>query len=647
MDQFTLHPEQIEDIKREIVAAELRQKDRQREFEELWSRAKPDNQASTLSELLHGCHLLSMAIRIGPDAKEPLTDDMNNTPRRIFPSRIIPWHGFPDLQEQVWEKLDAELTLTLKRLFASKRQLCYISEATKVITSHFTLQDFEHRTVEAFVGDIVDSIYENEALRNEFRLFEKVAVRRHMNVGCTSRRPDDSEPSISHHSTCLSPSESQFCVYAAAAERQRPLYAIEFITPHELTVAELAFGLREMEISRDIVGQAGKSSFEVHSQHLVAAAITQLYDYMIHSGVKCGYLYTGEAYVFLHIMDDPSVLQYFLSVPNLDVNRSDEHHLHRTAVAQVLAFTLNALVAESPLQQWYEAAFAQPRWKIEYRSVLDNIPEYARGHPPPFEYKPSTWKRVDLSLYPSTPVPSSDMDAEESLSDNFDGLYDRGAPMEYCTMQCLHGLANGGPLDHSCPNVCLHGDERHTLTAGQFIDNLHFQLTKNRERDFEQLNICGKTCFLLKASSRDGYTVLIKATTESRSSGLQHEYDVYNHLAHLQNRFIPVCLGLFSPQVPYFYHGKILTQMLVLSWAGERASPVSTGYEYDDLCDMREKLLLILHLHGVDHIDTAWRNMLWSHEAKGLVIIDFEDALWVSEASTSSPDPIKEEETMS
>lgn len=61
---------------------------------------------------------------------------------------------------------------------------------------------------------------------------------------------------------------------------------------------------------------------------------------MIDSGIQYGYFCTGEAFVFLHIPEDPTVIQYFLCVPNQDVQADDEMRLHRIAVGQVLAFTL-------------------------------------------------------------------------------------------------------------------------------------------------------------------------------------------------------------------------------------------------------------------------------------------------------------------
>lgn len=45
---------------------------------------------------------------------------------------------------------------------------------------------------------------------------------------------------------------------------------------------------------------------------------------MIDSRVQYGYIYTGEAFIFLYIPNnDPTVVQYFLYIPNQDVQADD------------------------------------------------------------------------------------------------------------------------------------------------------------------------------------------------------------------------------------------------------------------------------------------------------------------------------------
>lgn len=63
-----------------------------------------------------------------------------------------------------------------------------------------------------------------------------------------------------------------------------PAYAVEFKAPHKLTLPELIAGLHEMEPARDVIDKEG-DTFEFYATHLVAAIITQIFSYMVDSGV--------------------------------------------------------------------------------------------------------------------------------------------------------------------------------------------------------------------------------------------------------------------------------------------------------------------------------------------------------------------------
>ena len=83
---------------------------------------------------------------------------------------------------------------------------------------------------------------------------------------------------------------------------------------------------------------------------------------MIGKGIQYGYVCTRQAFVFLHIPDDPTNVHYSVCVPNLDVMEDDETRLHHTAVAQVFAFIVRALRAEPPPMSWHDAAANLDTW---------------------------------------------------------------------------------------------------------------------------------------------------------------------------------------------------------------------------------------------------------------------------------------------
>ncbi|GAA93206.1 hypothetical protein AKAW_11318 [Aspergillus luchuensis IFO 4308] len=353
----------------------------------------------------------------------------------------------------------------------------------------------------------------------------------------------------------------QFCVHLVADERQIPMYAVEFKAPHKVTIPELVAGLHPMDLARDVIDQEGET-FGFYATRLVAAVVTQIFSSMIDSGAD------------------------------------DEVRLHRTAIGQVLAFTLQALAVEPPTQHWHDVADDQlTSWKVEYLDVLRGIPETLRKDPPVSNYRPSHWipdrkihdtrARARARCQPGAATPKhsstegsgsdqashspSAAAASRIRSSRAQGNHhqstrggertragrdqkqtsrqDGHSTRPYCTMACIRGLANREPLDQNCPYWELHGGSRHSIGPQEFTRQLHCQLARDRELGFEQLHVCGRTEYLIKATllSR-GYTVILKATTVEKQHRLQTEVDNYRRLRNLQGQYIPVCLGDFKPR---------------------------------------------------------------------------------------------------
>jgi hypothetical protein len=100
---------------------------------------------------------------------------------------------------------------------------------------------------------------------------------------------------------------------------------------------------------------------------------------MIRKGIQWGYVFVGEAIIFLHIPDDLITVRYHLSIPRLDF-QGDETRFHRTSVAQIFAF-LNSLSIEAPSQVWHNTAATLDTWAIEYIAILKKIPKTKRKEP--------------------------------------------------------------------------------------------------------------------------------------------------------------------------------------------------------------------------------------------------------------------------
>lgn len=199
-------------------------------------------------------------------------------------------------------------------------------------------------------------------------------------------------------------------------------------------------------------------------------------------------------------------------------------------------------------------------------------------------------------------------------------------------------MVNRDPLDKKCPNWKLHGSQRHSIGPLEFIGQLHGQLVRDRALGFEQLHVCGRTGYLMKATllSR-GYTVIIKATTVEKQHRLQEEADNYRRLGSLQGQHIPVCLGIFKPRIAYWYHGQLMAQMMILSWAGTRLQHVIDDQNSRFFHQEREKALAVLRSRGVIHGDSEWRNMLWDDLSERLFVIDLEEVKWLKRPGALEP----------
>lgn len=351
----------IAELRRQLEEQQSLRKEAERRQDEAERRLEPN----TLFGFLDRCHLsLSQAIRVEMNATLTTQGSVTNPVNRLFPKRIVPWVDFPQLQEQIWKKFDRAIAFTSRPLFPSDTQLDYVvtSMQNKSIYSEASLRNFERDTVDNPVEMIIEALRGDEFLRREFNIEGRVAFYDRANPSETtlensleqmhledaSQRPTNTaqgrgerrgrgnqaaqDQKKARAGRRRNRRADQFCVHAVTDERHVPVYAVEFKAPHKLTVPELVAGLHEMDLARDVINQKG-DTFEFYTTHLVAAVVTQIFSYMIDSGVSYGYICTGEAFVFLYIPRDPTVVQYFLCVPNQDVQAEDEYRLHRTAVS--------------------------------------------------------------------------------------------------------------------------------------------------------------------------------------------------------------------------------------------------------------------------------------------------------------------------
>ncbi|KAK4119690.1 hypothetical protein N657DRAFT_666476 [Parathielavia appendiculata] len=655
-DEIARLRQALEEERRRREEAENRASQEQhRREEEQRRREKAEEIAENLQPLrlepyLEACHTLSLAIKVVTDRSLTTQGDTTNPAGRVYPRRILPWDDFPARQEEIWNRM-------FEPSFASRH------------TEH-GLRYYERDTVENAVQKLVDAVYENPVLRASIGLRGTVTFESHTNLGTVDGSlsvPPEPAPisGSSAGEAALAPPAAvrkrrrvakgkgkgnradQFCIYRTSDGANIPATAIEYKAPHKLSQDELVTGLvPEIQPERDVINRDG-DGFAFAAKALATAVVTQLFSYMVGRGIQYSYVCTGQAFVFLHIPDDPTMVYYYVCVPNQDVLDHDENRLHRTAVAQVFAFVVQALRASPPPLSWHDAAADLDTWAVEYDDVLSKIP-------------PSRWDgftrspirtRSRCAQMDNNKVHSRDDDDEEDTppspsverlsrpgrlaaasgtsSGNRRGRRGRGGGQQdgaiqqrvqdhpYCTHQCLLGVVSGGPIDQACPNAGRHGS-RH-ISQVEFLHSLRAQLAKDRgpDADSTPLYLSGSVGSLFKIRlSAYGYTLVAKGVETGHLGRLSYEKNIYDQLHHMQGNHVPVCLGL----IDLFEH------FLLLSWAGQPLSKCIDGINKTVAIDLATKAYSELHRLQVLHVDAELRNMLYDEVRGTLMVIDFERA---------------------
>jgi hypothetical protein len=666
----------------------LQEQHRREEAEELAKASQPQ----TLQQYLKACHSLSLAIQVVTDRSLTTHGDPTNPTGRIFPRRIIPWDDFATKQQEIWDQLSIGHSFCSQPVFPSPNQLEYVTSLIGPISSEIGLRNFERDTVENAVQKLVNEAYGDLLLRSSLGLQGTVTFESHTNLGKTDEHMsiggDDAgavprPPKARRRARGKGNLADQFCIHRTSDGRNIPTLAIEYKAPHKLSQDEVVAGLEsEIQPERDVIDKDGQG-FAFASKSLAAAVVTQLFSYMIGKGIQYGYVCTGEAFVFLHIPDDPTIVYYSVCVPNLDVLDDDEIRLHRTAVAQVFAFTLQALRVEPPPQLWHDKAEGLDTWAVEYDDVLRDIPATVRKEPPASPYKPQCWQgfkrspirtrshcqQLDSNVEcwgdddneeesaPPSPTlnPSSHSgenaatSSRETSSGKEGGQRSRKDRREaqatqqkiqdrpFCTQQCLLGLAYGGLMDDLCPNFKDHGQEH--IDRLEFLCLTRAQLAKDRGPDADSvpLYLSGSLGSLFKVRlSSHGYTLVAKGVESFDLGRLQHENELYDRLRAVQGKHVPVCLGMVDLVLPYYYDSGVFVYLLFLSWAGRPLFECANQVNNTRVVDAVTLAFTELHRLRVLQCDAEPRNILYDAHSSNLMIVDFEQAKFCGRQPLSS-----------
>ncbi|KAH9894519.1 hypothetical protein F4778DRAFT_747350 [Xylariomycetidae sp. FL2044] len=691
---------QREEAQRQREEAERGREEEQRRREEAEQLAKR-SQPQVLPSYLDACHSLSLSIRIVTHRSLTTKGDATNPVGRIFPHRIVPWPDFATRQVKIWNQIN-DHPLTSNAIFPSLHQLDYVASMSQPISSETGLRHFERDTVENAVKKLLDEIHNNPSWRQHFGIQGSVTFESHTNLGNDVDTRSDSFRDISigednaEVATPVTPKTQrrkngkggvadQFCIYKTSDGQNIPALAIEYKAPHKVTRDEIVVGLEsEIQPKRDVIDQEGED-FAFTSKCLAAAVVTQLFSYMVNKGIPYGYVCTGEAFVFLHIPDDPSIVYYSVCVPNLDVQEGDANRLQYTAVAQVFAFVLQALSAPPLPQSWRDRAANLETWAVSVHDVLSSIPSTEQKAAPTHSYKPSRWKGFARSAIrtrsrcqevgtiprhqdgqddddegagggggtPPSPSPGpvssrssgqnkaqpTTKSISQSTRRKTGGQGKKGHQHDaneqsiqqrpFCTHRCLLGLANGDKIDTNCPNASDHG--RQHLDKTRFLKLVRTQLFKDRgpDADAMPLYLSGAVGSLFKVRlSSHGYTLVAKGVEEHDLNRLQHENEMYSHLFPIQGIHTPVCLGITNLVLPYYYDSGEFRYFMFLSWAGQPLFNATSHPDRDRIPDAVGVAFEAMHRLRILHGDAEPRNVLYDTRSGRVMIVDFERAAY-------------------
>ncbi|RAL63705.1 hypothetical protein DID88_003747 [Monilinia fructigena] len=285
-----------------------------------------------------------------------------------------------------------------------------------IIASEGDLANLQRATIETPVASIIGHLQSLDSVQDEFNIGDGIFFDNHPNTLSdtaeeVSQRLKNLQPFTPTRSTPLFSGlrADQICVYTTAENKdtlRKLAFVVEYKAPHKLNLASLRSGLREMDIKSvidcslvppaKVQGIDNPEHFQYHADRLVASAITQTFSYMIQGGTQYAYITTGEAFVFLHVpLDDPGTIYYHLVEPGNDVlaqTEAGQEFVHRTAISQILAFTLLALESEAGNQKWIEDTMNMlDIWEVDYEAILHNMPDSVRTAPPSSEYRPKTY----------------------------------------------------------------------------------------------------------------------------------------------------------------------------------------------------------------------------------------------------------------
>lgn len=208
------------------------------------------------------------------------------------------------------------------------------------LASEKDLESYERFAVEEKVKDVMEQLMKIPEARSLLNECDEFEFENHLNT-----LSDNAEEVLERQKRSRT---DQACVFRNIHGNRSLLFVREYKAAHKLSVDYLRAGLRPMNLREDVVQrptipQDPGEKLNYQADRLVAAAVTQTFEYMIENGLEFSCIGTGPAEVYLRVMeDDPTTAYYYLAEPKMDVGEADELGFHYpfTAIARMLGFGL-------------------------------------------------------------------------------------------------------------------------------------------------------------------------------------------------------------------------------------------------------------------------------------------------------------------
>jgi hypothetical protein len=635
-------------------------------------RERSENTA--LPTFLELCHkLFSAPLQVQTNRSLTTKGSITSPRGKKHPTNLRPWHDFPQLQQQYFDHAYSLLCpddSSPRKLFSPRVALEDLGHTLcrRPLASEKDLETYERFAVEEKVKDIMEQLMKMPEAQSLLNQCNEIEFENHLNT-----LSDNVEEVLERQKRSRT---DQACVFRNIQGTRSLLFVREYKAAHKLSVEYLRAGLRPMNLREDVVQrptipQDPGEKLNYNADRLVAAAVTQTFEYMIENGLEFSCIGTGLAEVYLRVMDDdPTTVYYYLAEPKMDVGDADELGFRYpfTAIARMLGFGLMALHSRVRDQAWRNrASQLLYQWNEDFEDIIHNIPtDERRATPPASAYKPPAYPVHPRSPYllrtrpltlshdagPATSFMSETSSSDGSFGDphrhistvetpsrasgntkrkrtSTHGTSGRGTAREYCTQKCLLGLKRRRALDLACPNYHSHqrgsASRFHQINIASFHHLLQAQLKADMDHHCEPLGKQGAHGALFKITlTSHGYTFVGKGTVEAFVPDLRHEGKMYDRLADLQGSAIPVCLGNMDLDRTYYLDvGVRIIHILYMAWGGEslyhHTSPVSPAtLESEKQRSLSDVARLVIHK------DTRLENMLWNVENQRVMLIDFE-----------------------